>query len=254
MADFASEGGHYYMPDGTPYYTMVGANGRERNVTLRDARKVGAFPSVTGILKCADKPALTQYFVKQAVMASLTLPRNPGESDDDYIKRILTDSRQEGADARDVGTEIHGAIESAFSERGLWANQPYYAWAEKAMDTVPQSQTWSAEKSFASPLGYGGKVDLHCDKWVIDIKTKSGPAEGRKLWDEEICQLAAYRVGLRLPNARCAILHVDRDNPSAELLEAKEEDLQRGWQMFLSLLCYWQAKNSYGPTAEKIAA
>ncbi len=249
MAEYASESGHWYLPNGDTFYTIVGKNGRERPVTLRDARPVGAVPSVTGILKCADKPALTQYFVKQAVMASLTLPRNAGESDDDYIKRILTDSRQEGADARDVGTEIHGAIETC-DMRGRYAS-----WVDAAYSALPQVG-WSTEKSFAHSLGYGGKVDLHSTPggWVIDVKTKSGPAGGRKLWDEELMQLAAYRVGLGLPGARCAILHVDRDNPSAELLEAAEEDLQRGWEMFAALLDYWCAKNKYRPTAEKIAA
>ncbi len=253
MADFASEGGHYYMPDGSPFYTIVGKNGKERPVTLRDARPVGAVPSVTGILKCADKPALTQYFVKQAVMASLTLPRNTGESDDDYIKRILTDSRQEGADARDVGTEIHGAVERC-DMIGQYANW-VVAVDMRLKETIDlHLHEFSPEKSFAHPLGYGGKVDLHCDEWVIDVKTKSGPAGGRKLWDEELMQLAAYRVGLGLPAARCAILHVDRDNPTAELLEAAEADLERGWSMFRALLAYWQAKNNYRPSVERVAA
>ena len=255
MAEFASESGHWYMPDGSTFYTIVGKNGKERNVTLRDARPVGAVPSVTGILKCADKPALTAYFVKQAVMASLTLPRTAGESDDDYIKRILTDSRQEGADARDVGTEIHGAIECSVGGRvydikwNEWVNAAH----TELRCICGVGLNWSPEKSFAHPFGYGGKVDLHCREWVIDVKTKSGPAEGRKLWDEELMQVVAYRIGLGLPVARCAILHVDRDNPTAELLEAKEDDLQRGWSMFVALLKYWQAKNNYVPSAEKIA-
>ena len=242
MADFASEGGHYYMPNGDPFYTLIGKNGKERNVTLRDARPVGAVPSVTGILKMADKPALTKWFVKQAVMASLTLPRIAGESDDDYIARILTDSRQEGVDARDVGTEIHGAIERK-DTKGPWA-----AWVNAAYCAISLGDVeWSAEKSFAHPAGYGGKVDLHCRTWVIDVKTKSGPADGRKLWDEELMQLAAYRYGLGLPQARCGILHVDRNQPTAELIEADAEELERAWGMFLGLLSYWKYKNKYDP-------
>ncbi len=233
------------MPDGSPFYTIVGANGIERPVTLRDARKVGAYPSVTGILKCADKPALTRYFVKQAVMASLTLPRIAGESDDDYIARILTDSKQEGIDARDTGTLIHGAIEK--DDR----SSEWRAWVDAAHEELPKCK-WERERSFAcgQPYGFGGKVDLHSgDGIVIDVKTKDGPANGRKLWDEEIMQLAAYRHGLGLPEARCAILHVDRNKPTAELLIAKEEDLQKGWAMFRALLAFWYAR-----TGLKIAA
>lgn len=240
--DFASEAGHWYLPNGEPYYTIIGANGKERPVTLRDARKVGAYPSVTGILKCADKPALTRYFVKQAVMASLTLPRIAGESDDDYIARILTDSKQEGVDARDTGTLIHGAIEK-YDVEGEWGE-----WVCAAHDKLPLV-TWLRERSFACPMGYGGKVDLHCQQWIVDVKTKGGPAEGRKLWDEEIMQLAAYRYGLNLPSAQCGILHVDRNRPTAELIEASEDDLQRGWEMFKALLAFWYAR-----TGLKIAA
>ncbi len=235
MADFATEAGHWYKPDGSAFYTIVGANGIERPVTLRDARKVGAYPSVTGILKCADKPALTRYFVKQAVMASLTLPRIAGESDDDYIARILTDSRQEGADARDTGELIHGAIERRDSA-GPWAS-----WVFEAYKAIPPA-VWNSERSFACPLGYGGKVDLHSLGWVVDVKTKDGPADGRKLWDEEIMQLAAYRHGLSLPDARCGVLHVDRNQPTAELIEASEADLQKGWAMFHALLTFWYAR------------
>jgi hypothetical protein len=45
MADFAQEGGHWYKPDGSAFYTIVGANGKERAVTLRDAGKWARTPA-----------------------------------------------------------------------------------------------------------------------------------------------------------------------------------------------------------------
>ena len=34
-----AESGHWYTQEGEPMYTVIGANGKERNTTLRDAKK-----------------------------------------------------------------------------------------------------------------------------------------------------------------------------------------------------------------------
>jgi hypothetical protein len=105
---------------------------------------------------------------------------------------------------------------------------------------------WHPERSFANPLGFGGKVDLHNDEWVIDVKTKDGDA--CDIYDEHLMQLAAYRLGLRLANARCAVLFVNRNEPRAVLRGVTEEELKKGMKMFMGLLDFWRAKNNYFPT------
>jgi len=45
-----SEAGHWYDSEGAATYTIIGANGTERNTTLKDARKHGYVPSVTTII------------------------------------------------------------------------------------------------------------------------------------------------------------------------------------------------------------
>jgi hypothetical protein len=57
MNNYKSEAGHWYDHDGKPMYTIVGANGKERNTTLRDAKKEGLVPSVTTIIGIAAKPS-----------------------------------------------------------------------------------------------------------------------------------------------------------------------------------------------------
>ena len=42
--------------DGTPAYTIVGKNGKERPTTLRDARQHGLLPSVSGIIRSPQRP------------------------------------------------------------------------------------------------------------------------------------------------------------------------------------------------------
>ena len=59
-------------------------------------------------------------------------------------------------------------------------------------------------------------------------------------------QLSAYRVGLGIPEARCANVFVSRSVPDLVVVrEWSLEDLDRGWEMFVHLLQFWQLKNSH---------
>jgi hypothetical protein len=112
---------------------------------------------------------------------------------------------------------------------------------------------WVAEHSFAHPLGFGGKIDLHWfDGVVIDFKTKEfGPDDDLKAWDEHAMQLAAYREGVLMPKARAAVCYVSTTVPGlARVVEIKPDDLERGWECFKGLLSYWQSKNRYKPVRE----
>jgi hypothetical protein len=107
---------------------------------------------------------------------------------------------------------------------------------------------WIAERAFGHELGFGGKVDLHSPQGVvIDIKTKefTDPAKV-DAYDEHLMQLAAYRVGLGMPEARCANVFVSRSVPGlTRVVEWSQEDLERGWKMFAALLNFWQLKNQH---------
>ena len=89
--DFLSESGHWYDHKGNAKYTLIGKNGKERNTTLRDARKLILVPSVTGILGIAAKPGLVNWMIDQGISAALTLQRLEGESDYDFLNRVKLD-------------------------------------------------------------------------------------------------------------------------------------------------------------------
>ena len=105
------------------------------------------------------------------------------------------------------------------------------------------------EKSFGHEMGFGGKVDLHAPGVVLDIKSKeftSSTIDKVEAYDEHMMQLAAYRVGLGMPEARCANVFASVTEPGlCKVVEWSQEDLTRGWTMFESLLKYWQAKNQH---------
>ena len=248
MADFASEGGHWYLPDGTPYYTVIGANGKERPATLRDARKVGAYPGVTGVIAMAARPGLEVWLRQQVLLAALTLPRLTGESEQSYLARVMKDAQEQGKKAAERGTEIHGAL-----EKDVPSHHPLYPWYEVVTNEVTNvcgPQQWKREKSYAYTFtdgsGYGCKIDLHSDNWVIDYKGKDDDVrETLAIYDEHAQQLAANRRAARLPGARCAIVFFGRQTPWAKFMEVEEEELKRGWDCFSALFSYWISKNRY---------
>lgn len=249
--EHSSEAGHWYTRTGEPMYTIMGkSTGKMRNTTLRDARELNLVPSVTTILNVAAKPALTAWLQEQAILAALTLPRGDDEPEYLWLKRVLTDSKQQGKDAADLGTEIHAAIQGYYEGRTASKYPHHVESCKNAIQTLYGARTWVCEKAFAHELGFGGKCDMHNtdgDGIVIDIKTKDFKDLSKPLaYDEHMLQLAAYRIGLGLPKARCANVFVSRNNPDlAHIHEWAEDDIQRGWEMFTRLLEYWQLKNNH---------
>lgn len=246
--DFASESGHWYSRSGEPRYTITGKNGKERNTTLRDARTENLVPSVTTILNVAAKPSLTAWLQGQVLLASLTLPKRDNEPEADYIKRIIQDSKQQGRDAADKGTDIHAAVQSFYEGKVFPRHEMHVIACNKALMEHFGPQAWVSERSFGHDMGFGGKCDLMAESGIVaDIKTKDFDAETKiDAYDEHLMQLSAYRVGLGMPNARCANVFLSRTNPSLVVIkEWTAEDLDRGWLMFSSLLKFWQLKHKY---------
>ena len=249
----ASESGHWYKADGTPCYTMKGKNGQERNTTLRDARLLGLYPSVTTIIRAAAAPGLDIWKQDQAIMAALTLPRREGEPEADWLVRVKQDAKETARKAADRGTEIHGAVERHF--QGIPPTeemQPFVRGVIAALTAHFGPLAWDSERSFAHPLGFAGKCDLHskAERIVVDLKGKDFtlPSECKQ-YDEHVMQGAAYLQGFDLyDGGRFANVFFSRTAPGlACVIEANPEDVRRGWRMFRSLLSYWQEANNYAP-------
>ena len=103
---------HWYLSDGSAFHETPRADGNGlRAVTLRDARKVTALPSVTNILGVLAKPGLESWKQEQAILAALTLPRNDGETLDDFPRRVVSDMGEQVRHAADLGSAVHRAIE-----------------------------------------------------------------------------------------------------------------------------------------------
>lgn len=260
-------GTHWYrFEDGRPCYEVPNkSTGGMRDVTLRDARTLGLVPSVTTILQEAARPALVNWQIEQALMAALTLPRRPDEPLDHFIHRAREDSKQQAINAADRGSEIHNAVEAYYrGHRVSDADLPFVLPIVAKVQELCGTQAWVPEAHFAHQVaGFGGKVDLHSEAAVIDFKGKDGLADNTKrlAYDEHAMQLAAYRVGLKLANARLnarAInIFFDRQVPGVVVAhEWPVESLPDYYARFSCLLEYWKRRNRYWPEreAQQVAA
>lgn len=242
--DFAAASGHWYRPSGEPAYTVIGANGKERPTTLRDARKLGLVPSVTTVLKSAAKPGLERWKAEQLLMSALTLQQMPQESEQSWVGRVWQDSIQQAIKASERGTEIHAAIEKSYRAEPYGSEfESHVLLVRKEVTRGLGFQVWEPERCFAHPLGYGGKVDLHSKTALVDIKTKDGDLVDAKVYDEHKMQVAAYVQGLELNKPTCAILFVSRTEPTVKLSILTPEEVEHGAAMFKWLLFYWRAVN-----------
>lgn len=260
-----SQASHWYLPNGQPFYEVPYADkkkaGAMRKATIADARKVGALPSVTTILRVLDKPGLNAWRVEQAVLAVLTSPQQPGESVDDFVKRILQteeQQEQEGAKARDIGIEIHDAIEAILRDEP--ANPSVRDFVVPALALLNEKipgMTNAMTETIIVGDGYAGRIDLLTDTlneiWIVDFKTtkKLPPKEP---WNEHKLQLSAYanaEAGLKVTGdnrpIRVANLYIDTLNPGKLAWFEVQEWNGIYNKAFKPLLEVWRWMNNYNP-------
>lgn len=231
---FASDAGHWYLQDGTPYYEVPNKSSRRkcescgdspksdcaacsgtgytftmRGTTLRDARLADACPSVTGIIRAMAASGLVAWEKQQLKEAIYTAPR--GELDGleyaDWSAKVEEWATQHKREAAQVGTDIHATIEKGFRGQSL-SDDPYRAWYTAAWQELASaigSFVAHPERSFACAHGYGCKVDLIADcparlPVVVDYKTKDfktgkdGVLLTPEVTDDHAMQVAANGV------------------------------------------------------------
>ena len=175
-------------------------------------------------------------------MAALTTPRIDGEPEADYLSRIKKDSKEQASKAAERGTLIHGYVQKGFEGKPLTPPaDEFYISAMVTLEKECGKQEWSSEKSFARD-GFGGKCDLHNERYVIDIKTTEKDLATIKTWDEHGMQLGAYRHGLGVEGAKCGILYISVKDATSKLMWLEEDELVKGFKCFNDLLNFWYHK------------
>lgn len=245
---------HWYEADGTPRHTVIGSKGVERATTLRDARQLNLFPSVTSILGVLAKPGLEAWKQEQAILAAITLPRVAGEGDDAFAARVVRDMDAQVERACDFGTRIHLGIECANAGRPKLAAPETDPWIE-------HYETWrianivrvvSTEQSVVSN-GYAGRYDMLAEHQehglcLVDFKTQNVKKGKPTFYETWGWQLAAYRRALGM-KCQCLSLVIDSNTPSAPVEKLwSEEELIDGLEIFAAAVRIWQRQRGYVPT------
>jgi len=216
-----------------------------------------------------DKPGLNHYFERHIFDATIRLLLGkygneetgriqlpePGQFDD-LFKEIKEMSRHHARRRADEGSKLHGAIEKFL--RGEPYDRAYQQHIDNIVDATAllgiDIERGLPERSFAHPLGFGGKVDYHERDYgddeppvILDFKTKDViEADKEYGYDEHPMQLAAYREGFDLPDdTRCLNIFVGVEDKKILPLEWSKSDLKRGWRMFELVLSLWKVKNNY---------
>jgi len=246
---YTSEAGHWYSKDGEPKYTIVGANGKERNTTLRDAKKEGYVPSVTTVLTLIAKPFLENWKINQALKSAILLDKFSNESEEDFIKRCKQDSKKIGQDAAKKGTAIHADIEKGFLTKSK--NKTYLV-VRKWLDENYPDEDWIAEGSFCAEEGYGGKIDLYSESGIfVDFKTKDNLEDKKPyqlIFDDYGMQLSAYAQGCGIKNPERVSIFIDRGDTNIISCHVWDKDTHtKHLEMFNSIFNYWKLSKNYDP-------
>jgi hypothetical protein len=262
---------HWYFPDGTPLHEVPRADGKgSRPTSLRDARKLGLFPSVTNVLSILAKPGLDAWKQEQAILAALTLPRIEGETLDDFAKRVITDMHSEVGRAADLGSAVHAAIEGYAQGRWLPEDkevarlfEPARQWFDAQVTQVHSVEIAAAHLEW----GYAGRVDLVATlrstgrPTVIDFKTQKTRRDKNGyfkpiLHDTWPLQLEAYRMALAsrdkgLQDAAIASVVIGSTEPVPVVTQVWDDADKAGFfRAFLAARDLWVWQKNYCPVKD----
>lgn len=253
--------GHWYDSGGNPRH-FEGKNGN--GTTLREARKLDLYPSVTTIGNVKAKFALTNWLQEEAAMMAAEMAWEAahsydheteaygGDFDRRWAKDVVKATRDKTMAKADEGTDIHDILEK-------FQIDPYCQTARENIDMcdavahcimentglgihgdfMPESRFCDTEH------GYAGMCDLHNEFWVIDYKSKDTVGAKTRGWKEQAEQLAAYAHGLGYPSARLANIFISREDPTRVVWFEHKDPM--AWERFRHTLMLWQVENKYGP-------
>ena len=245
IATAKAESSHYYM-----------ATGESCHGDLRSARKVGAYPSVTTILAAAgpSKTGLMNWKEEQAILSALSLPRESGETDADFAKRVVLDSRKEVEAAAARGTHIHSLAEILINgeEPGELVNgyeTHFKSLKEWHKDVTKVHASESVMVNEAE--GYAGRVDIICDIngeiEVVDFKTRKFKNGKAAAYETDLLQLSAYAYAFTDEHMACRNVLIDPLTGQLAEVKYTAEQVCFAFEAFTSICKVWRWLKKYDP-------
>ena len=268
---------HWYLRDGRAFHEIAKKDGSgNRPVTLADARKVLAFPSVTNVLGVLAKPTLEAWKIEQGILSALTLPRQPGEELGAFAHRVVADMGEQVVKAADFGSAIHAACEVYALNKQLPEDirllafmDDWVRWFDTNVERVA-----SIEQVFVNhEHGYAGRVDmvalLRNIGWtVVDFKTqkvkRSAKGEPKPAFYETWpLQLAGYRQAILASGAKnvtgtvSVVIDSAQPGPVHTRMwngECRMQSEDRYFNSFAAAMELWRYVKGYDPRLEGVPA
>lgn len=250
---------HYYALDGTPVHSVkCKTKDGMRPTTVKDARELSLYPSVTSILSVINKPQLEAWKISQGIIASLTLPRNKGEDLESFAKRVVLDSKSETAKAADKGTQIHYLAEEHLKGKPIRAAAEILKLFEPLKEWINENvqEIWTAETVLVNVQdGYAGTVDLigvikgH-GLCCVDFKTTRFK-EKAAFYPEWPLQLSAYAraYNQHIDNLISVAVNSDENLDEKPQIKVWEESQDFYYTNFKAALQLWKYLKRYNPGA-----
>jgi len=262
---------HWYGADGRPCHNMPLKSGDgERATTIRDAKTLGLFPSVTNVLGVFAKPGLDTWKLEQVALASMRLTRSEGESDEYLSKRIIEEAFKQVEDAANLGSRIHEALDRYFVGEPI--EEDIYPYVKPFIEWKQEHQLKFDAREIVvvnHEHGFAGRADIFFS-WqaksgkrgvgILDIKSrKTKPGEAVRAYDEHVFQLAAYAAThygadilpqVLAANAVISTTEVGR----LEIIKHDPTRLTDAFRAFCAACDVWRFVKGYDPRPRKDGA
>ena len=252
---------HFYNSSGESCHEIVGKNGKTRKTTIKDARENHWYPSVTTIIKdTLAAPQLDDWKQRQITEKAFCYQPEPGETPEEYHKRIKELAFEQVDNAADLGTAIHDAIESFYTGKPYdpkfevyvaavdkWVRDNGVVFKAHELSLVNKSAGYAGKTDacFTSPKGYG----------ILDFKSrKTQPGKPCLPYDMQDAQIAAYHTAHYGPildmDDKVVGVNVFISTTEPGRVEAtwySAEELRAAWTAFYHTCKVWQFLKSYTP-------
>lgn len=272
---------HWYDDLGNPKYEIVGANGVLRDTTLRDARKLNLFYSITTVGGIPKSETLNNWQMNQLLEAMLDHPypapisyvkdldgkpqviRGSADSVNKWKGIISSKADEIRKNTSKRGNELHNALEGYFKTHSIANTDKDIEFVLPILELIDtrfklHTDKWVSEASFSHHLGFGGRLDLYTSNGqgiIIDFKSKDlDDLSNVKQYDTQTMQLAAQRLLINMPKAQCYNLFIGTKKPGVlkllpEVWNDKEHaKINNAEKMFLHLLEFKKLSEGHFPS------
>jgi hypothetical protein len=250
--------GHWYAPDGAPRHRLPTADGGgERMTTIKDAKRLGLYPSVTSILGLLAKPGLETWKLNQVALATLRAPKTEEESPEYWCNRVRNAAFEQVEQAADLGTMIHGALEAVMAGNDYDPAmavyvEPVLAWKRETGIVIVEREI----RLVNTAHGFAGTADVmfrygENGIGILDYKTrKTEPGKAVGAYEDQAMQLAAYAATYwgeeNVGRVLAANVFISTTEPG-RMEVVKHPTVERDWQAFKIVAALWRYIKGYDP-------